>query len=104
MFSDIIQNFRELLAQEPIQRQPSLMDVLRQESPEPEEDRHLPVIVSTTPVRFTNYPSILVKEPKGYIIATNEANEEIIMEVSVNDKFSDTIQVNSDKEKDHYYI
>lgn len=104
MFSDILQNFRELLTPEPIQRQPSLMDILGQESHEPEEDRHLPVIVSTTPVRFTNYPSITVKEPKGYIIATNEANEEIIMEVSVNDKFSGTIQVNSDKEEEHYYI
>ena len=47
----------------------------------------------------------MVMKPRGYVIATNEANEEVILGgVSANDKFPHTIEVNSDKEKDHYYI
>ena len=103
MLTSILQNFYELIASEPLQQDEPDLGISDTE----QESKTNPLLTPkplNTPLRFTDSPPLMVKEPTGYVIATNEANEEVILEVSVNDKFSHTIEVNSDKEKDHYYI
>tara|TARA_B100001996_G_C18623657_1_gene578835 strand:+ start:526 stop:837 length:312 start_codon:yes stop_codon:yes gene_type:complete len=103
MLTSILQNFYELIAPEPLQLDDSGLGISDIE----QESNTNPLLTPkplNAPLRFTDSPPLMVKEPTGYVIATNEANEEVILEVSVNDKFSHTIEVNSDKEKEHYYI
>ena len=103
MLTSILQNFYELIAPEPLQLDEPGLGISDIE----QESKTNPLLTPkplNTPLRFTDSPPLMVKEPTGYVIATNEANEEVILEVSVNDKFSHTVEVNSDKEKDHYYI
>jgi hypothetical protein len=103
MLTSILQNFYELIASEPLQQDEPGLGISDTE----QESKTNPLLTPkplNTPLRFTDSPPLMVKEPTGYVIATNEANEEVILEVSVNDKFSNIIEVNSDKEKEHYYI
>ena len=103
MLTRILQNFYELIAPEPLQQDEPGLGISDIEQ-EPNTNPLLTPKPLNTPLRFTDSPPLMVKEPRGYVIATNEANEEVILEVSVNDKFSNIIEVNSDKEKEHYYI